>query len=182
MTTLIEILEAIGSFVIGAAGRIGLFLAAGLALALPALAIALVRRGLFRGGRPAERGLEARVAPNHTWIEPRAAGTLAVGIDEVAERLLPSATAIELPLPGMAVHRGDPIVVIRARHLVCPYPRRNTEAPRKGREEGVRRNDPAGADSFVIVEPDCKRTREPVVGDRGAASTETGSADDVMPE
>jgi glycine cleavage system H protein len=114
VTTLIDILEAIGSFIIGAAGRIGLFLAAGLALALPALAIALVRRGLARGSRPAERGLEARVAPNHTWIEPRGAGTLMVGIDEVAERLLPSATAIELPLTGMTVHRGDPIVVIRS--------------------------------------------------------------------
>jgi glycine cleavage system H lipoate-binding protein len=32
----------------------------------------------------------------------------------IAQSILPSATALELPAPGMEVHRGDPIAVIRA--------------------------------------------------------------------
>lgn len=113
MTPFIEILEALGSFVVGTAGRIGLFLVAGIALALPALAAALAWRALRRA--PAKAlGRDAHLAPNHTWLEPRREGTLAVGLDEVAERILPSATSIELPRPGMVIHRGDPVVVIRA--------------------------------------------------------------------
>jgi glycine cleavage system H protein len=114
VTTFIEILEAIGSFIIGGAGRFGLFLLAGVALALPALVAALVWRALDRRRRPAELAVDARLAPNHTWVAPRDDGALSVGIDEIAERILPSATAVDLPLPGMAVHRGDPIVVVRA--------------------------------------------------------------------
>lgn len=114
MTTVIEILEALGSFIIGGASRFGIFLLAGIALALPALGAALVWRAIERRRRPAELGIEARLAPNHTWVEPRADGALAVGIDEIAERILPSATAVDLPRPGMTVHKGDPIVVVRA--------------------------------------------------------------------
>jgi glycine cleavage system H protein len=113
MTTFMEILEALGSFLFGVAGRIGIFLVAGIALALPALAVALAWRALERRRR-ADLGLDARVAPNHTWLEPRRAGTVSVGVDEIAVRILPSATAVELPRPGMHVHRGDPIAVIRA--------------------------------------------------------------------
>jgi glycine cleavage system H lipoate-binding protein len=158
VTTFIEILEAIGSFIIGAAGRIGLFLAAGLALALPALAIALLRRGLSRARRPAERGLEARVAPNHTWIEPRGADRLTVGIDEVAERLLPSATAVELPRPGMVVHRGDPIVVIRAgkRAVRIGAPVDGTIAAVNGRlrrSPGLVKDEPYGGGWLFSITP-----------------------------
>ena len=115
MTTAIDVLQALGSFVVGLAARMGLFLAAGVALALPALAIAFAWRAVQRR-REREAGLPAgaRLAPNHTWLAPRANGTLAVGLDEVAQRILPSSTGIELPSPGMSVHRGDPIVVIRA--------------------------------------------------------------------
>jgi glycine cleavage system H lipoate-binding protein len=115
MTNAIEIMEALGTFVVGVAGRFGLFLLAGLVLVLPALVGALAWRAIERRRRPrGELGLEARVAPNHTWLEPRRDGVLAVGLDEIAGAILPSATAVDLPRPGMVVHRGDPIVVIRA--------------------------------------------------------------------
>jgi glycine cleavage system H lipoate-binding protein len=115
MTATIAILEALGSFLVGVAGRVGIFLAAALVLALPALIAALTWRALERRRRPGtELHADARLAPNHTWLAPRKDGTLEVGVDEVAERLLPSATAVELPRPGMVVHRGDPIAVIRA--------------------------------------------------------------------
>jgi len=115
MTTVIEILEALGTFIVGSAGRFGLFFLAGLALALPSLLAALTWHALERRRNPrGELGLEARVAPNHTWLEPRRDGTLAVGLDEIAASILPSATAVELPRPGMLVHRGDPIAVVHA--------------------------------------------------------------------
>lgn len=113
MTAFTQILEALGSLVAGLAGRFGLFLLAGFALLLPALLLALLWRALGRRER-AVLALSARVAPNHTWVEPRRGGSLRVGVDEIAQRILPSATAVELPRPGMAVHRGDPIAVVRA--------------------------------------------------------------------
>jgi glycine cleavage system H lipoate-binding protein len=121
MTSFIEALEALGSFLIGLAGRGALFLAGALALAIPAVAIALVWRAIDRqraralaqaGGTRYRRG--AYYAPNHTWLAPRRRGELEVGIDDLAQRLLPSATSVDLPRPGMQVHRGDPIAVIHA--------------------------------------------------------------------
>jgi glycine cleavage system H lipoate-binding protein len=115
MTTVIEILEALGTFLVGTAGRFGIFLAAGLVLVLPALVAALVWRALDRRRRPAdELTLEGRVSPGHTWLEPRRDGTVTVGVDEIASAILPSATAVDLPSPGMVVHKGDPIAVVHA--------------------------------------------------------------------
>jgi glycine cleavage system H lipoate-binding protein len=125
VTTIIEILEALGTFLVGAVGRVGLFLVAGLALLVPALLAALAWHALERRRRKArELGMDARVSPGHTWLEPRRDGALAVGVDEIASAILPSATAVDLPKPGMVVHRGDPIAVIhagiRAVRIVAP--------------------------------------------------------------
>jgi glycine cleavage system H lipoate-binding protein len=121
MTSFIEVLESIGSFLVGLAGRGALFLVGALALAVPALALAHVWRAVERrraravadaGGTAYRRG--AYYAPNHTWLAPRRRGELEIGVDDLAQRLLPSATSVELPRPGMRVHRGDPIAVVRA--------------------------------------------------------------------
>jgi len=114
MTTAIDVLQALGSFVAGLAGRFGLFLVAGLLLATPALVLALLRHAMRRRTRRGELGVAARVAPNHTWLAPARGGALRVGLDEIARLILPSATALELPRRGMVVHRGDPIAVVRA--------------------------------------------------------------------
>ena len=116
MASLVSVLEAVGSFIVGLAGRVGLFLVAVVALGLPSLLLALVWRALTdrrRAGNALRPDL--RLAPGHTWLAPRRRrGTVAVGLDDLAERILPSATALELPSPGMEVHRGDPIAVVRA--------------------------------------------------------------------
>jgi glycine cleavage system H lipoate-binding protein len=112
---ILDLLETIGAFVVGLAGRFGLFLLAGLVLAAPALLLALAWQGLARRDRVGAARAGTRFAPGHTWLAPRGRrGVLAVGVDEIAEKILPSATALELPAPGMEVHRGDPIAVIRA--------------------------------------------------------------------
>jgi glycine cleavage system H lipoate-binding protein len=113
--TIVEILETVGAFVVGLAGRFGLFMLAGLVLVLPAFLLALAWRALVARRRAGAARGSARFAPGHTWLAPRGRrGVLAVGVDEIAEKILPSATALELPAPGMEVHRGDPIAVIRA--------------------------------------------------------------------
>lgn len=114
MTTAIGVLEALGSFVVGLAGRFGVFFVAALALLVPAFLLALLWRAVERRRAPTELGMLARVAPNHTWLERMRGGALRVGVDEIAQRILPSATAVELPARGMVVHRGDPIAVVRA--------------------------------------------------------------------
>ncbi len=122
MTALMEILEAIGTFILGTFGRFGLVFVFGLVLLIPATAVALViqavkaRRAREVWRDPGElawrRG--AYHAPNHTWLAPRRDGELAVGLDDLANRILPSVTAVELPREGMVVHRGDPIAVLSA--------------------------------------------------------------------
>ncbi|WP_242342010.1 glycine cleavage system protein H [Anaeromyxobacter terrae] len=120
MTTFVSILEVLGSFLLGVAARSAVFLAGLLALALPALLLAVLWRAFQRrreasveeaGGLSFRRG--AYYAPNHTWLAPAAHG-LRVGLDDFAQRLLPSASAVELPRRGMQVRRGDPVAVVRA--------------------------------------------------------------------
>jgi glycine cleavage system H lipoate-binding protein len=121
MTELIAVLEALGSFIVGAVGRSGVALLAGFALATPALGIALAVHALRRRTDRAlarAAGIAWRrsnwYAPNHTWLAARRDCELAVGLDDFAQRLLPSASSVELPRAGMAVGKGDPIAVVRA--------------------------------------------------------------------
>jgi glycine cleavage system H protein len=158
MTNTVEILQAIGSFFLGLAGRFGLFFAAGLVLLAPALVAALAWRamGARRRARADARD-QVRFAPSHTWLAPRGRA-LAVGLDEIAERILPSATAVELPTRGMQVHRGDPIAVVRAGKRTV-----RIGAPVDGTIVGVNRrvrrnpalvkDDPYGKGWLFLVEP-----------------------------
>lgn len=120
--TWLNALREFGGIVVGALGRVGLILFGVLALAVPAYLVAQAWRWLAARRERAVTGradgvayhLAAYHAPNHTWLLPRGSGDLAVGIDDLARRLLPSATSIDLPRPGAEVHRGDPIAVIHA--------------------------------------------------------------------
>jgi glycine cleavage system H lipoate-binding protein len=165
VTTITQILEALGSLVAGLAGRLGLFLLAGLLLALPALVLAMIWRTVERRRRPLELALAARVAPNHTWVEPRRGGKLRVGVDEIAQRILPSATAVELPRPGMVVHRGDPIAVIRAgrRAVRIGAPVDGTVAAVNGRVRGnpaLVKDQPYGDGWLFALEPENEAWKE----------------------
>jgi glycine cleavage system H lipoate-binding protein len=134
MTTFIEILQSVGVFVAGLFARFGLFLAMVAVLVLPALAIALVIRavdarrrrtlGLTRVAGVLFRP-DLSYAPGHTWLNARKGGRgLALGLDDLAQRLLPSVTAVELPNPGKVVRRGDPIAVLHGgvREVRIPAP------------------------------------------------------------
>jgi len=112
---MVSVLEAVGSFIVGTGARLVVSLLAGLALVAPAVLIAFAWR-YFTGRSRTANGTrpDTHFAPGHTWVAPHRRDTVAVGLDEVAERILPSATALELPARGMEVHKGDPIAVIRA--------------------------------------------------------------------
>ena len=158
MNTILDTLELVGAFVAGLAGRFGIFLLAGLVLVLPALLIALAWRAI---AARREKGLpkEAHFAPGHTWIAPRRkAGLVAVGIDELAGTILPSATALELPARGMQVHRGDPIAVIRAGkravRIGAPVDGTIVGVNRRARRDpGLVKTDPYGKGWLFLLAP-----------------------------
>jgi len=118
MTAIIDTLVAAGVFLAGMAARLGLVLAVMLVLLVPVVLLAGGVRALrslelrLQGYRPAGR-LRFRsgllYAPGHTWVKPEGS-RLRVGIDDLAQMLLPWAVAVSLPRPGQAVraeHRPD---------------------------------------------------------------------------
>lgn len=121
MQNVLEILQSTGVFLAGALARVGVFLAMVALLAAPALAVALVVRA---AGSRRRRALGLRrvagllfrpdlsYAPGHTWLHPRRGGALELGLDDLAQRLLTSVTAVEVPRPGTRIERGDPVATL----------------------------------------------------------------------
>lgn len=178
MTTILNFLEGLGGFIAGLAGRTGFALLAGLALVVPALLLALGWRALTESRR-ARTGIlsGARFAPGHTWLAARRDGALAVGLDEIAERILPSATALELPAKGMQVHRGDPIAIVRAgkRAIRIGAPVDGTIVGvnrRAHRNPGLVKEDPYGAGWLFLIAPANEAWRELPAGASAAAWVE----------
>jgi glycine cleavage system H protein len=120
MTAIVDTLVAVGVFLAGMAARLGLVLAVMLVLLIPVVMLA--------GGVRALRALELRIrgyqaagrlrfrggllyAPGHTWVRPEGS-RLRVGIDDLAQTLLPWAVAVELPPEGRKVREGEPVARI----------------------------------------------------------------------
>jgi glycine cleavage system H protein len=121
MQTILEIVQVVGVFLGGILARVGLFLAMLAVLVVPALLLALAVRAVSARRRRAlgirrVAGVLFRpdlfYAPGHTWLRRRKSGALELGIDDLAQRLLTSVTAVDLAGPGMTVARGDIIAVL----------------------------------------------------------------------
>jgi len=114
---ILETLVAAGVVLAGLVARLGIFLLALTALLVPVLLVAGGARAVkgaaewIRGYRPAG-GLRFRkgllYSPGHTWVRPEGR-RLRVGLDDLAQRLLPWAVAVELPRPGRKVAEGEPV-------------------------------------------------------------------------
>lgn len=133
METIISLLETIGVFIVGILARGGLVLGVIAVLSLPLILAAVAMRAaeeLKRRqlGLRQVAGLAFRpdlwYAPNHTWMARRTGGTLVVGLDDLALRLLPAVTRVEVPRPGTTVRKGEPIATVWAggRPLAIPSP------------------------------------------------------------
>ncbi|MBK9516845.1 MAG: glycine cleavage system protein H [Anaeromyxobacter sp.] len=139
MTAIIQILEAVGTFIVGVAARGALVLGVILVLSLPVMLMALTMRAAEELKRR-QLGLrdvagfvfrpDLWYAPTHTWLARRQGGTLAVGLDDLALRLMPSVTGLEVPRPGTRIERGEPLATLYAgsRSLVIPSPVSGTVA------------------------------------------------------
>jgi glycine cleavage system H protein len=133
MQAIIEILESIGIFLAGVATRGALVIGVIFVLAMPIMLLAFAMRAAEELKR---RNLGLRdvagfvfrpdlwYAPTHTWLAPRQGGTLAVGLDDLALRLMPSVTGVEVPPAGTKVKRGEAIATLYAgsRTLSIPSP------------------------------------------------------------
>jgi len=133
METIISVLETTGVFIVGLLARGGIVLAVIGVLSLPIMLAAVAMRAaeeLKRRqlGLRDVAGLLFRpdlwYAPNHTWMARRHGGTLVVGLDDLALRLLPAVTRVEVPRPGTHVAKGEPIATLFAggRVLAIPSP------------------------------------------------------------
>ena len=133
METTIEMLTSLGVFIVGLAARAGLVLAVIAVLSIPLMLVAAVLRGAEELKR---RNLGLRdvagvlfrpdlwYAPTHTWLARRKEGELAIGLDALALRLMPSVTGVEVARAGTHVEKGETIATLfaGARTLNVPAP------------------------------------------------------------
>ena len=118
-----EPLITLAIFLAGIIVRALVFVAILALLALPILlvlggveSLATLRRwalGITRVG-PMSWRPGVYYAPGHTWVEPATVRGVKVGLDDLAQRLLPSPLRISLPAIGTRVRRGQPVTTFKA--------------------------------------------------------------------
>src|SRR5512135_1402251 len=119
--TPLEFLQLAGIFLAGLVVRALAFILVLAVCALPILAAWALWRSWQklrdrRIGLVEIDGLELaeahHYAPGHTWLARRSRGTIRVGIDEIAGRLLHAPTGVSLPKPGTILAAGLPAVTV----------------------------------------------------------------------
>lgn len=120
MSAILGVLWGVTTFLGGLVVRLGLLVLAVAALLLP-VAVVLGTVRLVQAVRPRVRGLRrtghvlyrpgARYAASHTWLV-REGGRLTVGLDGVAQQILPWALAVQLPRPGDVLAEGQVAAVV----------------------------------------------------------------------
>lgn len=120
MASTLDTLTAMGVFLAGLVARMGIVIAVMLALLVPVVLLAGGLRA-FRALRLHLMGFRSagslrfrgglRYAPGHTWVREEGR-RLRVGIDDLAQRLLPWAVAVDLPRPGRQVVAGEALARI----------------------------------------------------------------------
>jgi glycine cleavage system H protein len=124
MTALADVLGSFGIFLIGIVIRLLVFAAVLAAIALPVLAgmalasrVSALRRRLLGVGEAGDVSYRAGLlyAPSHTWLMPKGE-RLRIGLDALAARLIPDATAVALPRLGDVVSRGATLAEVTTGH------------------------------------------------------------------
>jgi glycine cleavage system H lipoate-binding protein len=182
MTAFIDTLSTIGIFVAGLAVRVGIVALIGLLLLAPVLLVlgagkvARSARMWMQGYRSAGKlrfrdGLS--YAPGHTWMKAEGK-TLKVGLDDLAQNLLPWAVAVELPKKGQEVREGEPVAT-----LSCGERQVRIAAPTSGRivalnvdvlrEPTLAKSESYGAGWLFAIEPANQEWKSAPVGERARA-------------
>jgi glycine cleavage system H lipoate-binding protein len=179
MTAILEMLTAIGIFAAGLVARLGIVLVVMVALMVPVLlavgagkALASVRLWLqgYRSAGSLRFRSGLQYAPGHTWVKADGK-SLRVGLDDLAQRILPWTVAVELPSPGQTVKEGEPVAT-----LSCGGRDVRVAAPVSGRilavnQEVVREPTLAKSENYgngwlFAIEPDGQAWRNLPFGDR----------------
>ncbi len=123
MDAIMNVLSSAGLFLAGLLVRLLVFAAVVMAVALPVLVaigaiegVAELRRrrlGVTRAG-PVWWRPGVRYAPGHTWVAVGRRGRVRVGLDDLAQRLLPSQVQVWVPRVGTRLERGAPVATLRA--------------------------------------------------------------------
>jgi glycine cleavage system H lipoate-binding protein len=167
MNSILEALTSIGVFLAGLAARVGIVVLVMLALLIPVMLVVTASRGfraigLWARGYRAAAGLRYRFglwyAAGHSWLRPEG-NRLRVGLDDLAQRLLPWAVAVELPSPGKKVKVGEPVARISSggRQAVVAAPVSGTVVtvnPAVAEEPTLLKSDSYGRGWLFAVEPD----------------------------
>jgi len=123
MNAILEILQNAGIFLGGLVVRLLFFLVVLAAILAPVLIVfesvraarALKRR---RDGMEVIGGVKLlprrRYAPGHSWLGRRLLGGFRIGLDDLAQRLFPNLSALELPKPGRLLRKGEPAIYLRS--------------------------------------------------------------------
>jgi glycine cleavage system H lipoate-binding protein len=120
MTAVLDVLSAVAVFLGGVMTRLGLLVLVVAAMLVPvALVLGSIR--IYQVVRPRVRGLRragrvlfkpgVRYSAGHTWLE-REGARLRVGLDGVAQEILPWALAVQLPRPGDVLVEGQVAAII----------------------------------------------------------------------
>jgi glycine cleavage system H lipoate-binding protein len=120
MSAILAWLSGIALFALGLFARLGLLLAVVAALLAP-VALVMGAARLYHRVRPRLRGLRragrvlyrpgVRYAAGHTWVE-REGARLRIGLDGVAQEILPWALSVDLPRTGEQLVEGQVAAVI----------------------------------------------------------------------
>jgi glycine cleavage system H lipoate-binding protein len=136
MTAFIDTLTTVGVFLAGLATRLGLVVVIALVLLAPVMlalgagkvfgAVRMWMQGYRSAGNLRFRGGLA-YSPGHTWVKSEG-GSLKVGLDDLAQRILPWTVAVEMPRTGRMVKEGEPVAT-----LSCGDREVQVAAPASGR-------------------------------------------------
>ena len=140
MTALIDTLTTLGVFLAGLLARLGIVLVIALLLVSPVLlalgvgrvfgAAKMWMQGYRSAGNLRYRG-GLSYAPGHTWVKAEGSA-LKVGLDDLAQKILPWTVAVELPRAGRMVKEGEPVAT-----LSCGDRQVRVAAPMSGRVVAV---------------------------------------------
>jgi glycine cleavage system H lipoate-binding protein len=116
--TAIGWLSSVALFMLGLIARVLLAVLVIVAIVLPMAAMLYLWKGMAFA---ADRALGLQrlghviwrrncyYTPGHLWLKPNGAARLLVGLDDLAQRVLPDVAAVHLPMQGAAVRTGDPL-------------------------------------------------------------------------